>query len=230
MLLTAFTSEELDARLPRLNVEVPPHPAPRKEAVEIYSIVRLLGSIPWHPQDFPLQLAKRESPDFALQLGDRVIGIEHTEAVPENAVHERKLHATLGKDFHFIRPAAAGEPRKSKKQLLQEIEANRFPPPMVGDSVERGWAAAIAHFVEMKVATAQKPGYTTYGEQWLAIYDNWPALALERQHGIALLQEQLLASDPFTVFDRIFILTGQVLVELARGRALVHRLNHCLPA
>ncbi|WP_323144837.1 hypothetical protein [Massilia phyllosphaerae] len=229
MLLTARTFEELHARLPRLNVEVPPPPAPRKGPVEIYSIVRLLGSIPWHPDDFPLQLAKDECPDFSLQLGDRTIGIEHTEAVPENAAHERTLRAKLDRSFHFISPAAAGEPRKSKKQLLEEIEANRFPPPMEGDSVERGWAETMAHFIATKVASAQKPGYTTYGEQWLAIYDNWQALALERQHALALLQEHLLASDPFTVFDRIFILTGQTLVELARGRALLHRLNHCLP-
>lgn len=95
--------------------------------------------------------------------------------------------------------------------------------------MERGWAEAIAHFVATKVANAQKAGYAAYDEQWLAIYDNWQALALERQHALVLLQKQLLASDPFTVFDRIFILTGPVLVDLARGRALAHCLNHCLP-
>lgn len=226
MLLSARTFEELYDGLRCLNVEVPAHPAPRGDTPELYSIVRLLGTIPLGPGDLPLQLAKRERPDFALQLGDRSVGIEHTEAVPENSAHESRLRAELGGGFHFVTPAAVGEPRKSRKQLLKEIEENRFPPPMVGDSVERSWAEAMAHFVGRKVASTKKPGYAVYDEQWLAIYDNWPSFALERQHALALLQQHLMAEDPFDVFDRVFILTGQVLVELARGCAQHHRLNH----
>ena len=225
MLLTAQTLHELHARLPGLNFEVPPHPAPRGETPELYSVVHLLASIPLRADDFPLQLAKRERPDFALQLGVRSIGIEHTEAVPENTAHESRLRATLGGGFHLVTPAVVGEPRKSRKQLLKEIEQNRFPPPMVGDSVERRWAEAMGYFVGRKVASAQKPGYAAYDEQWLTIYDNWPSFALERRHALALLQQHLLAEDPFDVFGRIFILTGQVLVELARGRAEHYRLN-----
>jgi len=62
-----------------LNVKVPPHPAERGDTAEIYSIVRLLGTIPLNVADFPLQLWKDESPDFALHLGDLSIGVEHTE-------------------------------------------------------------------------------------------------------------------------------------------------------
>jgi hypothetical protein len=61
----------------------------------------------------------------------------------------------------------------------------------------------------------------------LAIYDNWTAPALKRDYPFSLLQEALQASDPFTVFDRVFILTGQVMVELTRGRTLLHVLNDC---
>lgn len=230
MLLSARTFEELHDCLPRLNVKVPPHPAPRGDTPELYSIVRLLASIPLSPTDFPLQLVKSESPDFALQLGGRSIGIEHTEAVPENAVHESKLRAAQGGGAYLIRAAVAGEPRKSRKQLLEEIAANRYPPPMMGDSVERSWVLAMLHFIEKKIAVAQKPGYTDHDEQWLAIYDNWTAPALDRQHAVTLLREHMVANDPFTVFERIFILTGQILVELARDRMLLHRLNHCRPA
>lgn len=229
MLLSARTLEELHDRLPGLNVEVPAHPAPRGDTPEFYSVVRVLGSIPLLPGDFPLQLGKRERPDFALQLGGRSVGIEHTEAVPENRAHESRLRAELRGGFHLVTPAAIGEARKSRKQLLKEIEANRFPPPMVGDSVERGWAEAIAHFIARKVASAQKPGYAAYDEQWLAIYDNWPSFALERQHALALLEEHLATGNPFGTFDRVFIITGQILVELVRGRTLLHRLNDCLP-
>lgn len=227
MLLEAATFEELHDRLPSLNKEVPPHPTPRGTTPEFYTIVRLLGSIPLSTTDFPLQLTKDESPDFALQLGGRSIGIEHTEAVAENAVHEFKLRAAQGGGAYPVQPAVIGEPRKSRKQLLGEIAANRLPEPMVGDSVERGWVDAMLYFIQKKADSARKPGYTAHDQQWLAIYDNWTAPALKRDYAFSLLQEALQASDPFTVFNSVFILTGQMIVELTRGRTLLHVLNHC---
>jgi hypothetical protein len=229
MLLEAATFEELHDRLPHLNKAVPPHPVPRGNAPEFYTMVRLLASIPLSTSDFPLRLTKGERPDFALQLRALSIGIEHTEAVAENAVLESKLRAAQGGGAYLVQSAVIGEPRKSRKQLLSEIAANRFPEPMVGDSVERGWVDAVLYFIQKKADSAQKPGYTAHDQQWLAIYDNWTAPALKRDYALSLLQGALQASDPFTVFDRIFILTGPMMVELARGRILLHRLNHCLP-
>lgn len=227
MLLSVPTVIELNERLPDLNTPVPPHPASRGTTPEIYSVVRLIGSIPLFPSDFPLSLLKAERPDFILHLGARGIGIEHTEAVPQNVVHESVLRAALGHEFYMMRNAVPGEPRKSKKQLLAEIKEGRDPAPMIGDSVERGWAAAMLHFVESKVASARKPGYAAHDEHWLTIYDNWPAPALQHQLALALLQERLEASEAFDVFDRIFILDENVLIDLARGRVLLHSVNHC---
>lgn len=230
ILISAHTFEELHEQLPSLNGVVPPHPQPRGDTPEIYSIARLLGTMPLSDADFPLQLAKTERPDFALQLGPRSIGIEHTEAVAENAVHERILRASQpGAGVYLVRPASVGEPRKSSKTLREEIAQDRLPPPMMGDSVERNWAEAMEHFIGKKAASAQKPGYAVHDEQWLVVYDNWQALALERQHALALLQGRLAARDPFAIFERIFILTGALLVELARGGLLLHRLDRRRP-
>jgi len=80
--------------------------------------------------------------------------------VPENALHESKLCAVQGEGTYVIRAAVAGEPRKSCKQLLDEIAANWFPPPMMGDSVERSWVLAMLHFIEKKIAVAQKPSFS----------------------------------------------------------------------
>jgi hypothetical protein len=227
MLLSARTFDELHDQLPDVNIQVPARPAPRGTTPEVYSIVRLLGSMPLGPEDFPLKLVKGERPDFALQLGGRSIGIEHTEAIPENVAHESTLRATVGQNTYLMRSAVVGEPRKSKKQLLAEIEEDRMPPPMMGDSVERAWAEAIAHFVDSKVASARKPGYAAHDEHWLVIYDNWPAPALQRQLALSLLQERLHGSPPFDAFTRIFILDERVLVDLGRDRALLHCVNHC---
>jgi hypothetical protein len=230
MLLSATTFQDLHEQLPSLNAVVPPHPEPRGDTPEIYSIARLLGTMPLRDSDFPLQLAKTERPDFALQLGVRSIGIEHTEAVAENAAHERKLRAGQpGKDVYLIQPARVGEPRKSRKVLQDEIDRNRMPPPMMGDSVERNWADAMEYFISKKVASAQKPGYAVHDEQWLVVYDNWQGFALERQHALALLQGHLAACDPFATFARVFILTGALLVELARSGLLLHRMDRRRP-
>jgi len=119
--------------------------------------------------------------------------------------------------MYFARPATVDEPRKKRKELQKEIDENWMPPPMMGDSVERNWADAMAHSIAKKLAVARKPGYKSHDQQWLAIYDNWPAPGLQRQHALKLLQERLLATAPFTVFARIFSLAGTVLVELACG-------------
>lgn len=51
-MLSAPTFDKLHELLPDLNIQVPPHPAPRGTTPEIYSVVRLLGSVPLAPIDF----------------------------------------------------------------------------------------------------------------------------------------------------------------------------------
>lgn len=190
-------------------------------------MVRLLASLPLALGDFPLRLTKSERPDFSLQLGDRTVGIEHTEAVPTNVAHACALRASLGRTTYLIWSATVDEPRKSREQLLAEIESNRMPPPMIGDSVERGWAEAMGRFVGEKMASAIKPGYAAHDEDWLVIYDNWPAPALQRQLAIKILLETHLKAAAFVIFQRVFILDETVLVELRRDGALMYRVNHC---
>lgn len=227
MLLSARTFDELHERLPDIDVVVPPRPAPRRDAAERYSMVRLLASLALALGDFPLRLTKSERPDFALQLGDRTVGVEHTEAVPTNVAHAGALRASLGRTTYLIWSAAVDEPRKSREQLLVEIKSDQMPPPMIGDSVERGWAEAMGRFVGEKVASARKPGYAAYDENWLVIYDNWPAPGLQRQLAIKILLETHLEAAAFMVFQRVFILDETVLVELRSDGALLHRVNHC---
>lgn len=140
------------------------------------------------------------------------------------------LRAGLGRTTHMIWGASVDEPRKSRKELLDEIATDRMPPPMIGDSVERSWAKAMGRFVDEKVAGARKPGYAAHDEQWLLIYDNWPAPALQRQLAVTLLQENHLKAVAFDVFKRVFILDEAVLVELRRACVLLHSVNHSMPA
>jgi len=77
------------------------------------------------------------------------------------------------------------------------------------------------------MASAIKPGYAAHDEDWLVIYDNWPAPALQRQLAIKILLETHLKAAAFVIFQRVFILDETVLVELRRDGALMYRVNHC---
>ncbi len=230
-MLLVHTFDELQSRLASINVKVPARAAGRKkEHVEIYAIVRLLGTLPRKPSDFPLRLTKRERPDFLVQCGVRMIGVEHTEAISENAAKEAFLRSKgHGPDVYFVRQASVDEPRKSSKQLITEIEADRSGPAWVGDSVEREWAAAMAHFIAQKVASTNGAGFDLFEENWLLVYDNWIAPGLEREKGLMLLRTELQAIDPWQVFSRIFTLDENVLLEISSDTSLFHHVNHCTP-
>lgn len=142
-MLNALNIDDLYASLPSINVIVPARSNGRtKDHVEIYSIVRLLGSFPLGRGDFPLQLDKSERPDFILQYGGGQVGIEHTEAIPHNAAKEAAIESQgYGKDFHFLRRASVDDPRKSSEVLAAEIDDNSY---------RSSWVATLSRESEPK--------------------------------------------------------------------------------
>lgn len=127
--------------------------------METYSIVRLLGTISIDSGDFPLQLEKSERPDFLLRLGERQIGIEHTEAISQNAAKEAAMRSKGGgEEIRFLRRASVDEPQKSSKVLAAEIAENAYGSSWGGDSVEKEWANAMVYFIKRKLFVAKKPG------------------------------------------------------------------------
>jgi hypothetical protein len=228
LLLEADTFDELHKRLACIDVVVAPRgPQRLKDHVETYAIVRVLGTLPHALGCFPLQLIKRERPDFLIRCGSREIGVEHTEAVPQNAAKEAALRAQgHGSGWHFLQPSSIGDPLKTSGELLADIRANRPGPGWAGDAVERSWAEAMAHFVDEKLATAGRPGFTLFAENWLLIYDNWPAPQLAREKALSLLQVGLQPRDPWRVFNHILILDENVLLEITAQNALFHAVHH----
>ena len=188
-MLTAKTANELRERLPETNIEVPSRSSGRtNEHVETYCIVRLLSSIPFQTDDFPISLSKRESPDFLLIINKREVGIELIEAITPNLAKEDALRDKgHGPETYFIRPASIHAAMKSSKELILEIEANKPTPGWYGDSVERSWAEAMAHFIDKKIETANSPKFELFKENWLLVYDNWPAPALNHDKAIPML-------------------------------------------
>jgi len=229
VILEATQIDELHSFLRAENVEVPGRASGRtRDHVEIYSIVRLLATRPYTLADFPLRLLKQERPDFVLTLNGNEVGIEHTEAISQNDAKEAALRdAGIGPDMHYVKPASLTEPPKSSKQLKAEIEADEMGPGWCGDSVERGWAEAMEHFVQKKMDSVQRPGYLRLARNWLVIYDQWPAPILKLSSALPHLRRRLDALSSWTVFDRIFMLDESALIELDATSTWLYCVNHC---
>lgn len=127
IVLLANTPTELKARLAELDIDVPPRSEGRtNHHTERYCIAHLLATLPIERLSFPLTLTHSDKPDFVLAMAGGDIGIEHTEAVPENVARADFLRAKqgLGPDVYFTPHAIPGEPRKTAAQLRDEIEAD----------------------------------------------------------------------------------------------------------
>ncbi|KTF40446.1 hypothetical protein [Xanthomonas translucens] len=220
---------DLASALRAANVTVPGRASGRTHyLVEIYSLIRVLASRPYRLSDFPLKLVKRERPDFLLSANGVAIGVEHTEAVPQNAAKEDFLRDFgVGSETHFVRPAAVGERAKGAKEIRAEIEADEMGEGWMGDSVEFSWVEAMTQFVSAKIQSAKSPDYTRFERTWLVVYDNWPAPILNHIKAVPLLTAELIKLATWSTFERVFILNESVLLEIEQTAVHVHCVNHC---
>lgn len=219
----------LASALRAANVTVPGRANGRTHnQVEIYSLIRVLASRPYCLSDFPLKLLKRERPDFLLSANEVAIGIEHTEAVPQNAAKEASLRGRgIGPEAYYVRPAAIGERAKGSKEIRAEIEADKMGEGWIGDSAERSWVEAMIHFVSNKIRSARSPDYARFDRTWLVIYDNWPAPILNHAKAVPLLIAELAKLATWSVFERVFILDESVLLEIEQTAVHARCVNHC---
>lgn len=227
-MLQAYSDSDLLSALSDIDVSVPRRSEGRtKEHTERYAIAHLLSTLSRNGVlAYPLCLVRRERPDFLLTLGTMQIGIEHTEAVPQNEAHKTVLREKVnGPDVFFISHHQAGERKKSTKELVGEIETNQAGDGWAGDSVEREWASAMFHFIEQKVATLRKDGFTKFEQNWLLIYDNWPLPAVDRHNAADFLQQLIDESSILNEFARIDIITGKYVLNVSNEHSELYEIN-----
>lgn len=203
----------------QINVVVPGRAGGRTtDHTERYSVARLLLAVS-DRLSFPLTVIHQDRPDFVLVCPDGRIGIEHTEVVPENVAHASFLRENgHGPDVYFLPRAEFGEPRKTAEQLKAELLADDSSEGWYGNAPEKGTAEAIAAYAGMKVIAAQKPGFEKYEDNWLLMYNNWPAPNPESEEVATLAQAALSAAGVFGVFSRVFVIcSGEILAMDAAG-------------
>ncbi|MBU6258464.1 MAG: hypothetical protein KGL18_14135 [Burkholderiales bacterium] len=197
-----------------------------KHQKERYYIAHLLHSIPRDYIEFPLTLEQAERPDFELRMPSITIGIEVTEAVPENQARAKALRKKgFGKSVHFLKRAQPGEVPKSTKDLRAEIISDCAEEPWIGNEPEAKWAEAMLHISASKVAKAYKPGFRRHATNWLLIYDNWPIPDQRHAEANTLLASHCNKAGLHATFHRIFALDHKFVCEASANPILHPVLN-----
>jgi hypothetical protein len=218
LILRADKADEFRVRLGGLEIDVPARSEGRTtHQVERYSVAHLLITLPVERISFPLMLTHRDRPDFLLEMPSGDLGIEHTEAVPENIANAQAMRERgLGPDVYCIPRARPGEPRKTADQLRCEIEADEPGDGWYGNAPKREWAEAMAHYVKAKLPKAMEDGFTRYPENWLVVYDNWPLPPFNYSNAAPFLVQHLNELGAFSVFDAIFVHDDSQICEFRR--------------
>jgi hypothetical protein len=220
VILSSDNIDDFNARVNNLEIVVPPRGKGRTaDHTELYSLALLLRS-PAVREDlaFPLEVIHRDRPDFLIRMPNREIGIEHVEAVSQNEALIASLREEgYGPECHFIRRSIPGEPLLTREEAIREIEADKPGPAWCGNSPEREWAEAMAYFVNRKIERMQKPGFETFDESWLLVYDNWRVPATDPYKSLAAFLAHTDASFLRTAVNRIYIVDDKHLWELSGG-------------
>lgn len=188
------------------------------------SIIRLLAAL---QKDIvpPVRLIHRERPDFALTVGDREIGIEHTEAIHPNEAYSMVLREQgHGPTMSFVTRSRPGDARKSRKALLQEIANDEAGDGWAGHSGEEEWADAMLDSIQRKMWAASKPGFDRFRENWLLVYDNWPLPSINVVVAGQTLQGRLDTS-VLDTYDVIHIVNDRWCWKFAKGGFAVGEIN-----
>jgi hypothetical protein len=217
-LIAATDSASFARALAAVDTNVPLRSEGRtKQQTERYACVHLLATLAPTSWTYPLALSHGDRPDFLLSDAQRHIGIEHAEVVPQNEAHGSVLREQgLGPEVYFIQPALPAERRKRASRLRREILADAAGGAWIGDSAERQWADAMAHFIRKKAAVAQLPGFQRFESNWLLLYDNWPLPTIKAALAAQKLSDTPALAEGLVTFDRIFILDEQTLWEFAQ--------------
>jgi hypothetical protein len=215
----AADSAALRQAIKAIDTAIPLRTEKRKpEHTESWVISRLLSTLNNCDRlTFPVVVHHQDKPDFSLLQNERSIGIEVTEAIPEQyaafaALAEREFPDTLLEPGHF----RIGASRKTVEEMRDILSQNRLTaPPWHGDSAEHEWATYMEQTIRTKHAKLQKGDFTKYEENWLAIYDNLPLPNVHlRKASLRLLPMIVDLWSQSLRFGGIFVEHGSVILEV----------------
>ncbi len=231
---SAASAPELQQRLKTIPSDVPPRGKGRtKQHIENWVLRHLLWTLANTTSllTYPVSLRKGERPDLDGETASARIGIEVTEAIPQQYAHAVAIQnrecppAILDPSlFQYGDPAMDAD---QIRHLLQQVGDRLIGPGWIGESVEQEWAGRMALAVLHKTEMLNERTFRRQEGNWLAIYDNTPRPYLDVRSALPYLCERLAGIRRHPVeFDRVFIELPDNLVMVADGHEYalpVHR-------
>lgn len=227
-LLQAVDKVDLLQKLQDLHFLVPRKGQGRKkEHVEKYSAFQFFQVMAQNDQlSYPFALVHRDKPDFVASLANLKIGIEVVEAVPQNKALEQASRASLPKRRAWGRLYGITERNKKFDEIKNEIEVGNkivtsedieisedilddkvFGVSFLDDEIEMRWVEAMIYFVNKKRMILNKNNFEKLEKNWLLVYDNWPAPALDYDEAMPLLVDKISIKQTWQHdFDSIFLI------------------------
>lgn len=171
---------------------------------------------------YPVQVHKRESPDFLLDTLAGKVGVECMEVVP--AAYKQLLAKLSHINSGWVRPVARYHPGDARSErdspLLRQLLADTHEgSEWVDDEPERLWLEVMRWAVEKKREVMHKPAFARQPRNVLLLYDNWPLPPVtfaedvdeEAQRDLArmamdTLSAQLISSGAHADFQQVDIL------------------------
>jgi len=206
--LSAGDGEELWQRLSEIDASVPKPKRPRRrtEHRERYYIVHYLRTLARSGLlEYPFEIGKRERPDFRIQAGGRIYGLEVTEAGDEElqAARTELAKAPAGSLLEGTEIRAPGEKLQGRGYF--------------GDEPERLWTQDVLACIKDK--TAKLADYERFPDDHLLVYDNtgfstltaWTVTELPSRLGEAI-DLWLESTSSERTFGRISVLRDRVLM------------------
>lgn len=228
IILQANNEMELLRELSLNNIIVGPRGKRLKDEVEKWTIFRLLSTfLKENKVEYPFEVVHRDRPDFKLCMGLLEVGVEHTEAVPENEARKEIIRDRIdSSEIYFLTKSMPGDKPKKYQELMDEVIENKSGPGWVGNAPEREWAEVMCFFSIKKIEAIKKSEFKKYKKNWLLIYDNWPLPpGIDFQQSLALFRDFAKKYEVFNHFNRVYIISGSQLCEVELEKFKVFEIN-----
>ena len=217
--ISARSGPELLSILRSIDIEVPPRTEGRTTGdCERWSMCRLLATLAKNNLiRYPFQLCHRDKPDFKIQTGKEIIGVEVTEAIPQDYAAASALSEREGPEAIIdMSQFKWGMQCKTTQEIREIISQDKLTGPgWEGDSPELEWAQAIWDITQNKLQKLGSPDFEKFLTNWLLIYDNLTLAMPELQMSLKYLSEKF--RDYWYLpekFDAVLIESGLSIIKL----------------
>ena len=225
--ISAHRRDDLLSILSGIDISVPPRGTNRTTAhTERWSICRLLSTLAWENKlDYPCVGRKSERPDYVFRLGVQGVGIEITEAVKEDLARTEVLPEANLSSVIDISLFKWRDKRKTLDELRQIARKTELTGPgWVGDEPYHEFADAISDKVEDKTRKLNEETFSRFDEDWLLIYENLTLPGADKNQAAEYLTYSLNNYWGSESFHRIFLESGEFIIELTRERLAMYRI------